>query len=551
MSGLSDELRSSIDEWVRADPDPGTRAEVARLVEDGDDLGLADRFTRRLEFGTAGLRGAEGAGPNRMNRLVVRQTAAGLMRWLPDGATVVIGYDARPTSEAFADETAAVVGHFGGVPVVGQGPMPTPALAHAVMAHGAHAGVMVTASHNPRGDNGYKVYMADGAQLIPPADAEIEAAIVAAAETTLALDVERQPRVDMVTPYLDAVERHLVALSDQSDLRIVYTAMHGVGSAALRALFARLGLPAPVVVSEQDEPDGTFPTTAFPNPEEPGALDLAFALADRVGADLVIANDPDADRLGIALPGPEGWARLTGDELGLLLADSLLRRTTGDDRIVASSLVSSSALEVLAARHGVPHESTLTGFKWVARVGRDSGRRLVFGYEEALGYAVTPAVHDKDGITAAAELVHIAADRKRQGSDLRELLDEIMAEIGVFVTAQRTQRVEGTGPLERLAAAMASLRSTPPPDIGGVSITATEDLLVGDVLPPSDVLIYRLLDGSRVILRPSGTEPKLKAYLEVTAPAGPDGTAATRSVLTGRIGSLAESVEELLEARLD
>jgi phosphomannomutase len=429
--------------------------------------------------------------------------------------------------------------------------MPTPALAHAVTANQAHAGVMVTASHNPRGDNGYKVYMADGAQLIPPADAEIEAAIVAAAETTLVLDVERQPRVDMVTPYLDAVERHLVAETDEPDLTVVYTAMHGVGSAALRALFARLGLPAPIVVPDQDEPDGTFPTTAFPNPEEPGALDLAFALAESVGADVVIANDPDADRLGIAVPGPEGWARLTGDELGLLLADSLLRRTTGDDRIVASSLVSSSALEALAARHGVPHEATLTGFKWVARVGQDTGRRLVFGYEEALGYAVTPAVHDKDGITAAAELVHLAADRKRRGSDLRGLLDELMAEIGVFVTAQRTKRVEGSGPLERLAAAMASLRSAPPPEIGGVSITATEDLLLGDGLPPSDVLIYRLLDGSRVILRPSGTEPKLKAYLEVTAPAGPDGPAATRAALTGRIRSLADSVEELLETRLD
>lgn len=552
---------------MAADPDPVTRAEAAALVAAGDVAELTDRFDRRLVFGTAGLRGAVGAGPNRMNRLVVRQAATGLMRWLPDGATVVIGYDARPSSAEFARETAAVVIGLGGTPILGHGPLPTPALAHAVLDRRADAGVMVTASHNPRGDNGYKVYLADGRQLVSPADTEIEALIVEAAAADDGTESDRPVHpgaddvgpatvdapVDLVGPYLDAVAAELGPAEAGCPLTVVYTAMHGVGSDALHALFDRLGLPAPVVVPEQDRPDGAFPTTAFPNPEEPGALDLAFARARDVRADLVIANDPDADRLGVAVPDAAadgGWARLSGDELGLLLGDAVLARTSGDDRLVASSIVSSRSLAALAARRGVAHEATLTGFKWVARAGEGTEARLVYGYEEALGYAVTPLlVRDKDGIGAAAELVRLACRLRQHGSSLRARLDELMADIGVFVTALATQRVEGAGATERLAAAMDELRRDPPAAIGSVAVTEVEDLSPGGRLPPADVLIFKLADGSRAILRPSGTEPKLKAYLEVTGDAVGD-VEGTRARLGSHVAALADALAEVVSSRL-
>ncbi len=540
--------------WIDADPDPVTRDELKKLVVTMPDSisELADRFAGRLQFGTAGLRGAVGAGPNRMNRLVVRQAAAGLMDWLPGGAKVVIGYDARTTSEAFAIETARVVEAKGGTAVLGNGFVPTPALAFAVTNHEADAGVMVTASHNPAGDNGYKVYLNDGAQLVSPADTEIEEAIsIVAANGFDPGEPYLADPVDFLTPYIDAMHAVLGAsVPGARPLKVVYSAMHGVGSEGIHKLFGRLGLDELIVVPEQDEPDGTFPTAPFPNPEEAGALDLAFALAKEVEADFVIANDPDADRLALAVNGPTGWGRLTGDQLGLLLADSVLDHTDGDDRIVASSLVSSSSLGVLAAARGVAYQSTLTGFKWIVKVGRPgSGKRLVFGYEEALGYCVSTKVLDKDGISAAAELVRRAQELSMVGSDLPGRLAEIFAEIGVFVTDQHVERVEGSGAQEKLTAIMASLRSDPPTTIGS-RVISVEDLL-GDVDKDADVLTYRLEDGSRIILRPSGTEPKLKAYLEATAPPTGDvaQVAAVEIELQQRLDKLKGSVAELIGNR--
>ncbi|MDH3754338.1 MAG: phospho-sugar mutase [Acidimicrobiia bacterium] len=544
------DLRASVDRWRRADPDPVTAAELDALVAARDVAELADRFSGRLRFGTAGLRGAVGAGPNRMNRLLVRYAAAGLMRWLGEGAKVVIGFDARPTSESFAAETATVVAALGGHAIVGAGPLPTPALAHAVLDRAADAGVMVTASHNPPGDNGYKVYLADGAQLIPPADSEIEAEIArAAAEGFVPPEVDAsrtETGADFVGAYLDAMVATLPsAPPNAADLRLVYTPLHGVGWKPLVELFDRLGFPPLHVVPAQAEPDGTFPTTSFPNPEEPGALDLAFELATDLGADLIIANDPDADRLGVAIARRDGWQRLTGDELGLLLADRVLSSTSGVDRVVASSIVSSRSLAALAEARGVAYEPTLTGFKWIVRPGlAGDGRNFVFGYEEALGYAVSPLVRDKDGLSAAVQLVALAADLAARGRTLDDRLDELAAEIGLFVTAQRVERVEGAGASAALAAAMAALRADPPGDVGGVGVARVDDLAEGATLPPTDALILSLDDGSRIVLRPSGTEPKLKAYLEV------QGDVAERDELDARIQRLADDTADLVRSRL-
>jgi len=516
--------------WLAEDPDPETRAELAGLIDSEDLAALADRFAGTLQFGTAGLRGEIGAGPMRMNRSVVIRAAAGLAAYLKahgqDGGLVVIGYDARYKSADFARDTAAVMTGAGLRAAVLPRPLPTPVLAYAVRHLGAVAGVEVTASHNPPRDNGYKVYLGDGSQIVPPADAEIAAAIAAVGP----LDGVPRPESgweilgeDVLAAYLARTDAVLSPGSPRS-ARTVYTAMHGVGTSVLTAAFARAGFPEPVLVAEQAEPDPAFPTVAFPNPEEPGAMDLAFATARRAGPDLVIANDPDADRCAVAVPDPSaegGWRMLRGDEVGALLAAHLVDR--GVTGVLAESIVSSSLLGRIADKAGLGYEETLTGFKWIARV-----EGLRYGYEEALGYCVDPeGVRDKDGITAALLVAELASVLKEKGRTLLDLLDDLALAHGLHATDQLSVRVED---LTVIADAMRRLRETPPTALAGLPVTSAEDLSLGtDALPPTDGLRYHLT-GARVIVRPSGTEPKLKCYLEVVVPvSGRDGLPEARA----------------------
>ncbi|MFF2020574.1 phospho-sugar mutase [Streptomyces sp. NPDC058171] len=519
-----DELITRARTWLAEDPDPETRDELANLLArlDGPDAPaalaeLADRFSGTLQFGTAGLRGELGAGPQRMNRAVVIRAAAGLAAYLRDeghaGGLVVIGYDARHKSADFARDTAAVMTGAGLRAAVLPHPLPTPVLAYAIRHLGAVAGVEVTASHNPPRDNGYKVYLGDGSQIVPPADAEIAdriAAVAALADVPRPDDGWTTLGDEVVAAYLARTDAVLAPGSART-ARTVYTAMHGVGKDVLLAAFARAGFPAPVLVVEQAEPDPDFPTVAFPNPEEPGAMDLAFATARAARPDLVIANDPDADRCAVAVPdGADGdWRMLRGDEVGALLAAHLVRR--GATGVFAESIVSSSLLGRIAAAAGVGYEETLTGFKWIARV-----EGLRYGYEEALGYCVDPeGVRDKDGITAALLITELASELKEQGRTLLDLLADLAVEHGLHATDQLSVRVAD---VSVIADAMRALRAHPPTVLAGRPVLRAEDLTEGTrALPPTDGLRYAL-DGARVIVRPSGTEPKLKCYLEAVVP---------------------------------
>ncbi|MFJ8358936.1 phospho-sugar mutase [Streptomyces sp. NPDC093984] len=512
---MHDELIARAKAWLAEDPDADTRDELAKLIDAEDHAELAARFSGTLQFGTAGLRGELGAGPMRMNRSVVIRAAAGLAAYLKakghgDGL-VVIGYDARHKSADFARDTAAVMTGAGLRAALLPRPLPTPVLAFAIRHLGAVAGVEVTASHNPPRDNGYKVYLGDGSQIVPPADAEIAAEIDAI--TTLTAVPRPEAGWDtlddsVLEAYLARTDAVLAADSPRI-ARTVYTAMHGVGKDVLLAAFARAGFPEPVLVAEQAEPDPDFPTVAFPNPEEPGAMDLAFAKARETDPDLVIANDPDADRCAAAVKDGTDWRMLRGDEVGALLAAHLVRR--GARGTFAESIVSSSLLGRIAEKAGLPYEETLTGFKWIARV-----EGLRYGYEEALGYCVDPdGVRDKDGITAALLITELASQLKSEGRTLLDLLDDLAVEHGLHATDQLSVRVQD---LSLIAAAMRRLREQPPTALAGLPITKSEDLTRGtDTLPPTDGLRYTL-DGARVIVRPSGTEPKLKCYLEVVVP---------------------------------
>ncbi|MDG9716281.1 phospho-sugar mutase [Streptomyces sp. DH24] len=513
---MHDDLLARAQAWLAEDPDAETRAELARLIDGADVTELAARFGGTLQFGTAGLRGELGAGPMRMNRSVVIRAAAGLAAYLKKnghtGKLVVIGYDARHKSADFARDTAAVMTGAGLRAAVLPRPLPTPVLAYATRHLGAVAGVEVTASHNPPRDNGYKVYLGDGSQIVPPADTGIAAEI----DAVRSLDDVPRPESGWDTLDDSVLDAYLartdavLGTDTPRTARTVYTAMHGVGKDVLLAAFARAGFPEPVLVAEQAEPDPEFPTVAFPNPEEPGAMDLAFAKAREVHPDLIIANDPDADRCAVAVPTADGdWRMLRGDEVGALLAAHLVSR--GAQGTFAESIVSSSLLGRIAEKAGLPHEETLTGFKWIARV-----EGLRYGYEEALGYCVDPdGVRDKDGITAALLITELASVLKSQNRTLLDLLDDLAVEHGLHATDQLSVRVED---LSVIAAAMRRLREQPPTELAGLRITRSEDLTRGtDRLPPTDGLRYTL-DGARVIVRPSGTEPKLKCYLEVVVP---------------------------------
>ncbi|AVZ74942.1 phosphomannomutase [Streptomyces lunaelactis] len=518
---MTQDLIARASAWLDEDPDSETRDELGKLIAARDLDELAARFGGTLQFGTAGLRGELGAGPMRMNRAVVIRAAAGLAAYLKakgqgDGL-VVIGYDARYKSTDFARDTAAVMVAAGLRAAVLPRPLPTPVLAFAIRQLGAVAGVEVTASHNPPRDNGYKVYLGDGSQIVPPADAEI------AAEIEAVRSLNDVPRADsgwdvlgdeVLDAYLARTDVVLTAGSPRT-ARVVYTAMHGVGKDVVTAAFARAGFPAPTLVQEQAEPDPAFPTVAFPNPEEPGAMDLAFETARRAEPDIIIANDPDADRCAVAVPnGKDGkdWRMLRGDEVGALLAAHLVHK--GARGTFAESIVSSSLLGRIADAAGLPYEETLTGFKWIARVDG-----LRYGYEEALGYCVDPeGVRDKDGITAALLVAELASELKEQGRTLTDLLDDLAVAHGLHGTDQLSVRVDDLG---IIADAMRALRERPPTVLAGLRVVTAEDLNRGtDKLPPTDGLRY-YLDGefkARVIVRPSGTEPKLKCYLEVVVP---------------------------------
>ena len=540
-------LRTAAEAWLADDPDPDTRDELQALLDSGDEAGLADRFGAKLEFGTAGLRGAIGAGPNRMNRVVVIRTAAGLCAYLKqNGLTdgpVVIGYDARHKSDVFARDTAAVVRGAGLDAVLVDGPTPTPVIAFAIRHLGAVAGVVVTASHNPPQDNGYKVYLGDGSQIVPPADAEIAAAIDAVGP------LDGVPRGDdwtvaggsLVDAYLDRIAT-LVPAEAPRALNVVYTPLHGVGRDLVLAAVERAGFSAPSVVGSQAEPDPEFPTVTFPNPEEPGAIDAALELARSEQPDLVVANDPDADRCAVAVPDPAadgGWRMLRGDELGALLGEFLLSpRPAG---VAACSIVSSSLLGKIAASYGVGYAETLTGFKWIGRVPD-----LVFGYEEALGYCVDPqAVKDKDGISTLVRVLQLAAAAKAGGRTLLDLLDDLARKHGLHATDQLSVRVDD---LSLIAAAMERLRSTPPSMIGGHAVEQIDDLSEGaGGLPPTDGLRYHLSDGARVVVRPSGTEPKLKCYLEVVIPVTGNDIRAARAVATVELTAIKTDLATALD----
>ncbi|GAA1955371.1 phospho-sugar mutase [Kitasatospora viridis] len=543
-------LKARVQQWLAEDPDPATRTELAGLLaaaEAGDDwAGLAERFADRLQFGTAGLRGELGAGPMRMNRAVVIRAAAGLaahLRATGAGDLVVIGYDARHMSAEFARDTAAVMVGAGLRAALLPRPLPTPVLAFAIRELGAAAGVMVTASHNPPQDNGYKVYLGDGSQIVPPADGQIAAEIDAIAS------LDQVPLADETAAgwqllgdeVLDAYLARAATVLDPDGpraLEVVYTPLHGVGRDTLLTAWKQAGFPAPTVVAAQAEPDPEFPTVAFPNPEEPGAMDLSFATAAEVRPDLVIANDPDADRCAVAVPdaaAPGGWRMLRGDEVGALLGAALAAK--GAAGTFATTIVSATLLGRIAESAGLDYAETLTGFKWIARA-----EGLRYGYEEALGYCVDPqGVRDKDGITAALVVAELAAGLKRDGRTLTDLLDELALTHGLHATDQLSARVED---LSLIGAAMRRLRERPPTALAGLAVTRADDLAAGSAeLPPTDGLRYYLagegVRGARIVVRPSGTEPKLKCYLEVVLPVGAaDELAGARERAAGLLGAL-------------
>ncbi|MDO8732845.1 MAG: phospho-sugar mutase [Actinomycetota bacterium] len=546
------EVLAAAQAWLAIDPDPQSRTELSTLISAAQAGAapaireLEDSFATRLAFGTAGIRGALGPGPNRMNRVVVQQTAAGLARYLlaHGGGSVVIGHDARHRSADFAHDVAAVLSQSGLSAMVLPRALPTPLLAFAIRWLGCAAGVMVTASHNPARDNGIKVYLGDGSQIVPPADAEISAEIdrVAASKELPSAQIDSE-WLTLDEQVIDAYIETAVALVSHStarSVRAVYTAMHGVGGELFERVFERAGFPSVIAVPEQLQPDPDFPTVAFPNPEEPGAMDLALALAQTQRVDLIIASDPDADRCAIGIPDATtlGWRMLSGDEVGWLLGWWVLER--GNRGTLVQSLVSGSMLKAIAERAGVEYRQTLTGFKWISRVPD-----LAFGYEEALGYCVDPAhVRDKDGITAALLFAELAAILKAEGRTVQDLLDQLALQHGVYATAQVSVRLADP---TLITNAMQALRQHPPTSVGGLAVQAVDDLeLPSDGLPPTDGLRFTLEGGGRVIVRPSGTEPKVKCYLQVIEPVQGSDVGAARTAAQAALARIADDARQWL-----
>ncbi|MHA6667310.1 phospho-sugar mutase [Homoserinimonas sp. A447] len=551
--------------WLAQDPDDETRTELGALIADAETgsegaiTELRRRFGSRLTFGTAGLRGPIQAGPNGMNRVLVAQAAAGFAAYLlarEKTPSVVIGYDGRKNSRIFATDTAELMAGAGVRAILLPRLLPTPVLAFAVRHFDVSAGVMVTASHNPPNDNGYKVYLGgadQGAQIVSPADAHIEEQIRAVAGTSIVLDLPRSTDYEAADDeVVDEYVRRTVLLGTPPTvpLNFVYTAMHGVGSETARRVFADAGFGEPTVVAEQDQPDATFPTVAFPNPEEPGALDLAFATATSVGAELIIANDPDADRLAVAVPTTNGpsadgtdngaWRRLSGNEVGSLLGwrAAMRMRAAGTEGTLAASVVSSPALREIARKFNLDYVDTLTGFKWISRAGG-----LAYGYEEALGYLVDPdKVRDKDGISAALDFLGLMAELKASGRTLDEHLLDFAATFGAYASSQISIRVTDLGEITRV---MSALRAVPPATIGSAIVSRMDDFSGGfGPFPAADILRIWLAGGSRIIVRPSGTEPKLKIYIDASST---DGTAPERvAAATALVADLEAGMRALI-----
>ncbi len=569
--GWDPELRRRVLDWVADDPDPVTREEVGDLADRADEGhagaidDLADRFAADLAFGTAGLRGALGGGPNRMNLAVVIRAAAGITAWLaetagPDGPArgVAVCFDARHRSADFAEASAAVFAAAGIRAHVLPGPLPTPVLSFAVRHLGAAAGVMVTASHNPPTDNGYKVYDGTGRQIVAPTDSRIASAMATVERVTAVPrtgpddpDIVRLGD-DVVAAYVHGAAR-VGRVPGARVVTVAYTAMHGVGAATFRRVLASAGYAPAVEVAEQVEPDPEFPTVAFPNPEEPGALDLGLATAVAANAQVLVAHDPDADRLGIAVPDPargpasstEGWRALQGDEIGAVLAHHLLTHGGfAPDEVMATTIVSSTLLRRMASAAGVPFVETLTGFKWITRAP-GKGQALGFGYEEALGFSVGHLVGDKDGITAAVVFAEAVAVLAAEGRSVLDVLDDLAVVHGVHLTGQWSARVAGADGMARLAAVMAALRAAPPAELADRAVTSVVDLVDGDAergFVVSDVVVLHL-NGARIVVRPSGTEPKLKCYVEVVEPvADAAGLAASRTRAAAALAELTEAI---------
>ncbi len=549
---MNQELRDRVVAWIAGDPDGDDRATLQALLDRDDEVELERRFAAPLTFGTAGLRGPVMAGPAGMNRYTVRRATQGVVMWMLELGVdlergVVVGRDGRHGSESFNNEVVHVLLGAGVKVFEMPGPLPTPLVAYCVKALGAEAGIMITASHNPPLDNGFKLYSSDGSQIIPPNDEIVEHYANAAATPQLAERPSSHHRWisdGVIAQYVaHFVERFAV---DEDDLAIVYTPLHGVGGATMMSLFAAAGHRTVTVVAEQFAPDPAFPTLPFPNPEEPGALDLATATADRVGADLVIANDPDADRLGAAVRGPSGWHVLRGDEIGWLLASTMLPEMTSASDVVATTIVSSTLLHRMAEEAGVRFAMTLTGFKWLARAAGEGTLRL--GYEEALGFAVDPLVADKDGLSAALALSKLAVELRREGKSLLDRLDEIEARYGVHSIYQLSLRAEGAEGIVAIKRAVQSMREGPPTNLGGIAVSEVFDLADGfEGLGPTDGLLLRLGTSGRVVVRPSGTEPKLKAYIEITAPpAGVTQLAVQRRSCATKVDAVTSDLRELL-----
>ncbi|MFV1989856.1 MAG: phospho-sugar mutase [Acidimicrobiales bacterium] len=528
---MSDELQNAARNWLRVDPDPTTRAELEALIT-GPTNELESRFTGRLAFGTAGLRGELGAGPLRMNRVLVRSAAAGVVDALKAAGSlegpIVIGCDARTNSDVFAHDSARVIAARGAEVVLLPPQLPTPVLAYAVRYLNASAGIMVTASHNPPRDNGYKVYWGDGAQIVEPIDALIASHIDEAGlltETDLvALDDASisQAGDEVLSSYLSRVVEESVQGSEpvRPDLKVVYSAMHGVGGQTLARLWALAGLRPFVPVEAQFEPDPLFPTVPFPNPEEPGAMDLALTLARETEAALVIANDPDADRLAIAIPpiDNEGWRVLTGNEIGWLLSDYLLTHSQGAERLVTTTIVSSTMLTRIAAQHSVHSARTLTGFKWIVRPAlQDPDKNFIFGYEEAIGYACGDLVRDKDGVSGALIFAQMVGDLTSRGLTVHDALDELAQAHGVHITDLVALRFDGDNAQTKLNDLMHRLRSDPPKGLANGTLTSWTDHAEGGELPATNAITFTT-ETMRGVVRPSGTEPKLKIYLESVQP---------------------------------
>lgn len=557
--------------WIDGDPDPRTRAELAELIEAGDIAEIEDRMNGGLTFGTAGLRGVVEAGSNRMNRATVIRTTAGLAQYLvdvtePGERIVVIGRDARPSSQSFMDDAIGVLSGAGFRVRYFTEPTPTPLVAYAGLTMGACATIVVTASHNPPADNGYKVYSCSGVQIAPPIDIEITTRIEqvgAANNVSRAADPYADPDVvaigsSVFDEYLRSVAATLPTAAGDRTITIVYTAMHGVGGKFATDAFQRFGFKQIHPVARQYEPDGRFPTVAFPNPEEPGALDLAHSLAQAVDADLVLANDPDADRLAVSVPIPGGvWRPLTGNQIGCLLAEYLLGHAEETGRIVVNSIVSTPMLEDIAAAHGATWRRSLTGFKWIwgtALDMRDQGLGdLVLGFEEALGYSVGTTVRDKDGISAAVAFAMLSAEAAADGSIVMDRLGHLYSKYGIWVSAQVSIKRDGPSGHDEIVAAMERLRSAPPSSIANVSVESVTDYATGAhlrsrCLGESNLIELDLGATGRVLARPSGTEPKLKIYVDLTTPFPRDGRwLVAEDVLNERAGKMADSLALWLE----